>query len=245
MNLQQRLPGHRVVGRSAAPTALCVGLVLALGWQPANAATMGSVATSLGFFVALAALLVSQALPAQLASDALPMLGVALLLSAAAAMWWHLRRAPFAAGRWSLAPRAVRMPAQRVAPVADISLPAGFEHDTLLADLRRQFITLQAAWDAREVEVLRALTTPDMLAELCAQLPDCDGPPNRTEVITLHARLLGFDEVGPAYLASVEFSGIIRECDETGAVPFRELWMLARPKHEAGGWRLARQLDLP
>ena len=56
MNLQQRLPNHRANGRSAAPAALCVGLVLALGWQPGNAATMGSVATSLGFFVALAAL---------------------------------------------------------------------------------------------------------------------------------------------------------------------------------------------
>ena len=130
-------------------------------------------------------------------------------------------------------------------PVAEIALPAGFDHDTLLADLRRQFITLQAAWDGREVEVLRALTTPDMLSELCTQLPDCHGAPNRTEVITLHARLLGFDEVGSAYLASVEFSGIIRECDEAGAVPFRELWMLARPKHDAEGWRLARQLDLP
>lgn len=245
MNLQQRLPSLRVAGRSAAPTALCVGLVLALGWQQANAATMGSVATSLGLFVALAALLVSQALPVQLANDALPMLGVALLLSAAAALLWRLRRAPFAAGLWSLAPRAVRVPAQRVAPVAAIALPAGFDHDTLLADLRRQFITLQAAWDGREVEVLRGLTTPEMLSELCTQLPDCHGTPNRTDVITLHARLLGFDEVGPVYLASVEFSGIIRECDEAGAVPFRELWMLARPKHEAEGWRLARQLDLP
>lgn len=243
--LLQRLPSHRVAGRSAAPIALCVGLVLALGWQQANAATLGNVSTSLGFFVALAALLVSQALPMQLATDALPMLGVALLLGAAASVLWRLRRGPFAAGLWAQAPRAVRVPANRVLPVAELALPAGFDHDTLLADLRRQFITLQAAWDGREVEVLRALTTPEMLSELCTQLPDCHSAPNHTEVITLHARLLGFDEVGPAYLASVEFSGIIRECDETGAVPFRELWMLARPKHEAEGWRLARQLDLP
>jgi hypothetical protein len=243
--MPQRTLSRRAAGRSAAPTAVCVGLVLALGWQQANAATMGSVATSLGFFVALATLLVSQALPAQLASDALPVLGVALLLSAGAAALWGLRRAPFAAGRWSLAPRALRAPAQRVGPSTAIALPAGFDHATLLAELRRQFIMLQAAWDRREVEVLRALTTPEMLSELCTELPDCHGAPNRTEVITLHARLLGFDEVGSAYLASVEFSGIIRECEETGAVPFRELWMLARPRHDAEGWRLARQLDLP
>lgn len=245
MTLQQSMSRPRVACRSGAPTAVCVGLVLALGWQQANAATMGNVATSLGFVVALAALLVSQALPAQLASDALPVLGVALLFSAGAAVLWGLRRAPFAVGRWSLAPRAARVAPQRVLPSAAIALPAGFDHDTLLAELRRQFIMLQAAWDRREVEVLRALTTPEMLSELCTELPDCHGAPNRTEVITLHAKLLGFDDVGSAYLASVEFSGIIRECDEAGAVPFRELWMLARAKHDAEGWRLARQLDLP
>lgn len=245
MNLPQRSPSHRVASRSTAPTALCVGLVLALGCHQANAASMGSVATSLGFVVALAALLVSQALPAQLAADALPTLGVALLLSAGAAVLWRLRRAPFTAAWWPMAPRAVRVRAERVVPVARIALPEGFDHDTLLADLRRQFITLQAAWDGRAVELLRALTTPEMLSELCTQLPDCDGAPNRTEVITLHARLLGFEDVGSAYLASVEFSGIIRESDEAGAAPFRELWMLARAKHEAEGWRLARQLDLP
>ncbi len=243
--LPQPFTGRPRVGRSTAPTAVCVGLVLALGWQPANAATMGTVAASLGFFVALAALLVSQALPAPLSAEALPMLGVALLLSAAAAVLWGLRRAPFATGLRSLAPRAVLSPARPAASPAAIALPAGFDHDTLLADLRRQFITLQAAWDRREVEVLRALTTPEMLSELCTQMPDCQGAPNRTEVLTLQARLLGFDDVGAGYLASVEFSGIIRECEETGALPFRELWMLARQKNEAEGWRLARQLDLP
>jgi hypothetical protein len=241
-DLSHRPPLRCALRRSG---AVCLGLVLALGWQPASAGGLGNAVSSLGFFVTVATLLVSQALPAQLAAGALPVLGVALLLSAAAAVLWRLRRAPFAAGLLSLAPRSVRVPAKRVLPLTAISLPAGLDHDTLLADLRRQFITLQAAWDRREVEVLRALTTPEMLAELCAELPDCDGIPNRTEVITLHARLVGFDTVDSAYLASVEFSGIIRECEEAGAVPFRELWMLARPKHEVEGWRLARQLDLP
>lgn len=245
MNLPRRIEIHRTGGRSGAPAAVCVGLVLVMGWHPANAAALGNVATSLKFFVALAALLMSQALPAQMAAEALPMLGVALLLSAAAAVLWRARRLPFAAGLLSFAPRAVRLPAKRVAPSALVALPECFDHNALLAELRRQFIKLQAAWDAREVEVLRALTTPEMLVELCAELPDCLSEPNRTDVMTLHAKLLGFDEVGSAYLASVEFSGMIRECAEGGALPFRELWMLARPKREGADWRLARQLDLP
>ena len=124
-------------------------------------------------------------------------------------------------------------------------LPAGLDRDQLLAELRRQFVRLQAAWDARELEVLRALTTPDMHGELCAQLPVCSSEPNRTDVMTLHAELLGFDELGSGYLASVEFTGMIRESVDGVAAPFRELWMLARPKHAGADWRLARQLDLP
>lgn len=245
IDLSPPIVRRRVSGRSRASGAVCVGVLLALGWQSANAGSLGNVATSLGFFVAVAALLMSQALPVQAPADALPMLGAMLLIAATATVLWRVRRVSFVSGLLSFAPRAARVPAKRAAPALAIALPVGFDHDLLLADLRRQFVALQAAWDAREIEVLRALTTPEMLSELCSQLPDCQGAPNCTEVLTLNAKLLGFDELGSAYLASVEFSGIIRECDEVGAVPFRELWMLARPKHEATGWRLARQLDLP
>ncbi len=233
--------------RGGASGAVCVGLLLTLGWhQQANAATLGNVAASLGFFVAFVALLMSQALPVPGSTNVLPMLGLALLVCAAALMLWRMRGAPFTAGVLSFAPRAVRvLPARRGAAALPVALPEGLDREQLLADLRRQYVRLQAAWDAREVEVLRALTTPDMLAELCGQFPQGHSAPNSTDVVTLHATLLGFDELASAYLASVEFSGMIRECSEGGALPFRELWMLARPKHDGAEWQLARQLDLP
>jgi len=247
MNLSShRIPGRGINRRSSASAAVCVGLVLALGWHPqANAGGLGSVAASLGLFVALAALLMSQAMPVPVSANVLPMLGFTLLAFAAALLLWRTRSAPFAGGVLSLAPRAARMPVARRAVAAPVALPEGIDRDQLLADLRRQYVRLQAAWDAREVEVLRALTTPEMLAELCAQFPEEQSDPNCTGVLTLHAALLGFDEVGSAYLASVEFSGMIRERAEGGAMPFRELWMLARPRHDGAEWQLARQLDLP
>ena len=68
---------------------------------------------------------------------------------------------------------------------------------------------------------------------------------SRTDVISLHAELLGLEELGAAYLASIEFSGLIRESAEQGEVPFRELWMLAGSKDDgAPSWRLARQQAL-
>ncbi|MEO8056806.1 MAG: Tim44-like domain-containing protein [Burkholderiales bacterium] len=242
------LSSHRVARRSGASGAVCVGLVLALGWhQQANAATVANLAASLGFFVALAALLMSQALPAPVSANVLPMLGFTLLVGAAALLLWRMRAASIAVGVFSsFAPRVARAPAAAHAMAAPVALPEGIDREQLLADLRRQYVRLQAAWDARETAVLRALTTPEMLAELCAQFPEGHGDePNCTDVLTLQATLLGFDELASAYLASVEFSGMIRECADAGAVPFRELWMLARSKRDGADWQLARQLDLP
>ena len=82
-----------------------------------------------------------------------------------------------------------------------------------------------------------------MLDELMPVLTSRAGA-SRTEVVTLHAELLEVEELGAAWLASVEFSGLIRESAEQGAVPFRELWMLAATKDGAPSWRLARQQAL-
>ena len=46
------------------------------------------------------------------------------------------------------------------------------------------------------------------------------------------------------YVVSVEFSGLLRESAEAGAVPFRELWLLTQSKREAAAWRLARHQAL-
>ena len=106
------------------------------------------------------------------------------------------------------------------------------------------FLGLQAAWDAGDVQALGHLTTPEMLQELLAVLTTRATGASRTDVVTLHAELLDIEELGAAWLASIEFSGLIRESAERGAVPFRELWMLAGTKDGAPSWRLARQQAL-
>ena len=86
-----------------------------------------------------------------------------------------------------------------------------------------------------------------MFSELCAQLPLGDALPNRTEVLSVQARLLAFDDFGSDWLATVEFSGMIREQPQRGAEPFRELWLLTCARSPAGDappWRLARQQAL-
>lgn len=129
-----------------------------------------------------------------------------------------------------------------------MALPEGLDVTHLLEAARQQFMCLQAAWDAGDLATLGALTTPEMLDELCAELPPADGPPNQTDVLSLQASLLGFDDFGSAWLATIEFSGVIREGRECAAAPFRELWLLTRSREmddqASPAWRLARQQAL-
>ena len=118
------------------------------------------------------------------------------------------------------------------------------ELDDFLAVARQSFVRLQAAWDAADLSALSALTTETLLADLREQL-DARGPgPNRTEVLSLDARLLALEELQEAFVASVEFSGLIRERRDRAAAPFRELWLLANVKAAGCGWKLARVQSL-
>ena len=131
--------------------------------------------------------------------------------------------------------------------VAGLQLPPELDATRLLNLASEHFMRLQAAWDACDQATLRALTTPQMYSELCEQLPLQALTANRTDVLSLQPRLLAFDDFGSAWLATVEFSGMVCEQPERGAEPFRELWLLTCEQVSAApapAWRLARQQTL-
>jgi len=218
-----------------------------LGWNEACAAALpGSMASSVGLFVTLVTWLVIEAWPTHLVSGEL--LAVAgLLVCGTAAAWLWRARTGVQGGAHPTAPAAGGAPKFIVSPGlrrATVTLPAGLEPARLLSDLRGQFVRLQSTWDEGEVGGLRSLVTAQMLARLCETRPVCGAATNRTDVVTLQAELLGFEALDDGYLVTVEFSGLIRESTQQGAVPFREVWMLVRPQHDARGWRLAHQQAL-
>jgi predicted lipid-binding transport protein (Tim44 family) len=120
------------------------------------------------------------------------------------------------------------------------ALPPSRDVEDFLQVARLSFVRLQAAWDAADLPALAALTTEPLLDDLRDQLAARGPGPNRTEVLSLDARLLGIEEMQEAFIASVEFSGFIRERLDNGAAPFRELWLLANLKAAGRGWQLAR-----
>ena len=117
-------------------------------------------------------------------------------------------------------------------------MPASFEIAGFTEAARRNFISLQAAWDKGDEAALRAMMTDEMLAETRARLAERGGQPSQTVVNMLQAQLLGIEELPAEYMASVEFSGLITE-DGNGPSPFREAWNMTKPKTGPGGWLVA------
>lgn len=130
-----------------------------------------------------------------------------------------------------------------VAAASTWDVPAGFDANGFLDAAKRNFVTLQAAWDKSDISTLRSMMTDDMLAEIQSQLQEREsqssGEPNQTDVVMIDAQLLGIEDVGGSYMASVEFSGLIREDASSGPSPFREVWNMAKPKNNSSGWLVA------
>ncbi len=125
-------------------------------------------------------------------------------------------------------------------------VPDGFDAAGFLEAAKRNFTSLQAAWDRSDIDTLRSMMTDTMLDEIRSQLSEREtqrhgepaGQPNHTEVVMLEAQLLGIEDLGSAYMASVEFSGMIREETSAGPSPFREVWNMTKPA-TGGGWLVA------
>jgi len=122
-------------------------------------------------------------------------------------------------------------------------VPAGFDTEGFLAAAKRNFVTLQDAWDRSDTNTLRSMMTDEMLGEVRHQIAERDrqpAPPDgRTDVVMLEAQLLGIEELATEYMASVEFSGMIREEPSAGPTPFREVWNMVKPKSGSAGWLVA------
>jgi predicted lipid-binding transport protein (Tim44 family) len=124
-------------------------------------------------------------------------------------------------------------------------IPTDFDTAGFLTASKAHFVSLQAAWDKSDMDKLRAMMTEEMVTEIRAQIAERDatspaGTVHRTEVVAIEANLLGIEEIATTrhYMASVEFSGQIREEAGLAPEPFREVWNLTKPV-TGGGWLVA------
>ena len=161
----------------------------------------------------------------------------------ASARPWERQSMSFEASRFAEAERSGNELGSSLPGTLSWGVPQGFDVAGFLEASRTNFVSLQAAWDRADMAQLRAMMTDDMLAQIQLQLQERErqssGAANVTEVVMLEARLLGIEESTHGYMASVEFSGMVREDPSSGPNPFREVWNISRARTGQGGWLVA------
>ncbi|NYT65587.1 Tim44 domain-containing protein [Alcaligenaceae bacterium] len=154
---------------------------------------------------------------------------------------WRQADTPFAGA--ASAPAAAAATAAPAAPV-DPSwfIPSDFDTGAFLANAKSQFHTIQAVWDSGDTDKLHSYLTDDLIAEMQQNSPvRAEG--SKTEVLLLNAELLGIEEVAGGHLASVRYSGMLREEPQAEAFRFEEVWNLY--KADNAGWLLAGIQQIP
>jgi predicted lipid-binding transport protein (Tim44 family) len=128
--------------------------------------------------------------------------------------------------------------ASSYAPVAN-AFPPGFDEGAFVREAKVNFIRMQAANDAGNMDDIRAFTTPELFAEIRLQLAERGTTPQVTDVVNLNAEVLECAEENAQLIASVRFHGLIKEDATSGSAPFDETWHLSKSANGTGGWLVA------
>jgi predicted lipid-binding transport protein (Tim44 family) len=94
-------------------------------------------------------------------------------------------------------------------------IPADFPVESFLRSAKTSFIRLQAANDRKDLNDIREYTTPEMFAEISMQIQERDNTPQKTDVLAINGELLEVANEGDLAIASVRFTGQLRENNDT------------------------------
>jgi predicted lipid-binding transport protein (Tim44 family) len=133
----------------------------------------------------------------------------------------------------------VTMQAGASAPLSSGPVPAGFDSAGFLRAAKMNFVKLQLANDAGQLDDIREFTTHEMFDALRQDVLSRPSTSQQTDVLNLNADLLEVATEKNEHWASVRFSGQVRETRGTDPVGFEEVWNLVKPADGSGGWLLA------
>lgn len=119
------------------------------------------------------------------------------------------------------------------------SIPADFDVEGFARNAKVNFIRLQAANDAGNLDDIREFTTPEMFAEIKMGMGERGAAKQETDVVQLNAEVLDVAEEASRYVVSVRFHGLIREEKAGPTEPFDEIWNMTKPTDGSRGWTLA------
>jgi predicted lipid-binding transport protein (Tim44 family) len=111
-------------------------------------------------------------------------------------------------------------------------IPADFEVEPFLRQGRVAFIRLQDANDRRDLNDIRDFTTPEMYAELAMQIQERGNVEQRTEIVTMDAKLLEVVTEGEGkarrMIASVRFTGQFKDGTTGPVESLDEVWHVTK-----------------
>ncbi|MCM2252037.1 MAG: Tim44-like domain-containing protein [Ramlibacter sp.] len=119
------------------------------------------------------------------------------------------------------------------------NIPAGFDKEGFERTARDQFMALQAANDARDLDRLRDYLSPEMFEAARGEIAERGDATQKTEVFGLDAQVLDVVDEADRYIVSVRFTGSVREQFGTETEDLQEVWHLTKPKSGFGGWVIA------
>lgn len=119
------------------------------------------------------------------------------------------------------------------------NIPADFDAAGFVRNAKIQFIRLQAANDAGNLDDIREFTTPEMFAEVKMGISERGSAPQETDVVSIDAEVIEVVEEENRYVVSVRFTGLIREEKNGPEQQIDEIWHLVKPRTGKGGWLLA------
>ena len=117
--------------------------------------------------------------------------------------------------------------------------PPGFDAAQFEHHAKLNFAQLQAANDKSDLSTMRDFMTPALFNQIEADIKARGDAPQQTDVVTLNAEVLEVVTEGNVFIASVRFSGMIREENDVPAQQFSEMWHLEKPVNGSSGWLIS------
>ena len=119
------------------------------------------------------------------------------------------------------------------------NIPAEFDVPAFERNAKINFIRLQAANDAGNLDDIREFSTPEMFAELKMNITERGDAAQHTDVVSINAQVLNVAEEAARYVVSVRFTGLVSEGPDVSSETIDEVWHLVKPREGRGGWLLA------
>ena len=171
--------------------------------------------------------------------DGLKMFDILLMVALAAGVYFLFRRMRQAQAPQPQSPpmqyAGMQQPGLFSAPMSGSSAlaapdtrPAWFEDEPFLRAAKGHFIRLQEAYDRGDLQDIREYATPEVFAEIQLQLQERGNAKNKTDVLQLNAEMVNVVTEDNLVIASVRFTGKLREDEAVEATSINEIWNIQK-----------------